>query len=519
MSAKCIMIQGTMSNSGKTFVTAGLCRVLAQDGYKVAPFKSQNMALNSYITKDGLEIGRAQAMQAEAAGIEPTVCMNPILLKPTSHMGSQVIVNGEVYGNLSASEYFKRKREFIPDILKAYRTLEKEYDIIVIEGAGSPAEINLKSEDIVNMGLANMVDAPVLLVADIDRGGVFASLYGTIALLEQEEKDRIKGMIINKFRGDKKILDPGLKMIEDLTKKPVVGVIPMEDIVLDDEDSLSTQLSCKHAMTGVDVAVIRFPHISNFTDFLALRYQDGISVRYVERKEELGAPDYIILPGTKNTMADLKWLRESGLEGAILRQKNRVKLFGICGGFQMLGTELSDPECVEHGGRMRGMGLLDFSTTFLKEKTRTRMDGEVTDKTSSLLHLGICDNNGNQKEDRIKGYEIHMGTTIYGEHGIPFAKLMDGRMDGCVNEDGTVVGTYLHGIFDNETFVRQYFKIEDSKTEQTFEEFKQTQYDKLADLIRNSLDMETIYEILKGTSSMEHKESMEYKKPKEEKEN
>ena len=307
--------------------------------------------------------------------------------------------------------------------------------------------------------------------------------------------------------------------IEDLTKKPVVGVIPMEDIVLDDEDSLSTQLSCKHAMTGVDVAIIRFPHISNFTDFLALRYQDGISVRYVERKEELGAPDYIILPGTKNTMADLKWLRESGLEGAILRQKNRVKLFGICGGFQMLGTELSDPECVEHGGRMRGMGLLDFSTTFLKEKTRTRMDGEVTDKTSSLLHLGICDNNGNQKEDRIKGYEIHMGTTIYGEHGIPFAKLMDGRMDGCVNEDGTVVGTYLHGIFDNETFVRQYFKIEDSKTEQTFEEFKQTQYDKLADLIRNSLDMETIYEILKGTSSMEHKESMEYKKPKEEKEN
>ena len=236
------MIQGTMSNSGKTFVTAGLCRVFAQDGYKVAPFKSQNMALNSYITEEGLEIGRAQAMQAEAAGIKPTVFMNPILLKPTTAMGSQVIVNGEVYGNLSAQDYFKRKSKLVPDIMKAYRTLEEEYDIIVIEGAGSPAEINLKSEDIVNMGLAKMVNAPVLLVADIDRGGVFASLYGTIELLEEEEKERIKGMIINKFRGDKKILEPGLTMIEDLTKKPVVGVIPMEEIVLDDEDSLSSQL-------------------------------------------------------------------------------------------------------------------------------------------------------------------------------------------------------------------------------------------------------------------------------------
>src|SRR5699024_8115806 len=233
MSAVCIMIQGTMSNSGKTFVTAGLCRVFVQDGYKVAPFKSQNMALNSYITKDGLEIGRAQAMQAEAAGIEPTVEMNPVLLKPTSTMGSQVIVNGEVYGNLSAGEYFKRKKTFIPDILKAYESLANQYDIIVIEGAGSPAEINLKSEDIVNMGFAKMVDAPVLLVADIDRGGVFASLYGTIELLEEEEKNRIQGMIINKFRGDKAILEPGLQMIEDLTHKKVVGVIPMEKIVLD----------------------------------------------------------------------------------------------------------------------------------------------------------------------------------------------------------------------------------------------------------------------------------------------
>lgn len=491
MGAVCIMIQGTMSNSGKTFVTAGLCRVFAQDGYKVAPFKSQNMALNSYITKDGLEIGRAQAMQAEAAMIEPTVEMNPILLKPTSTMGSQVIVFGEVYGNLSASEYFKKKTEFIPDILRAYHKLEEENDIIVIEGAGSPAEINLKSQDIVNMGLAKMVDAPVLLVADIDRGGVFASLYGTIELLEEEEKNRIQGMIINKFRGDKKILDPGLEMIEQLTKKQVVGVIPMEKIVLDDEDSLSSQLCAKELGGGIDVAVIHLPHISNFTDFVALSCYESLSVRYVERKEELGDPDYIILPGTKNTMADLKWLRESGIEGAILRKQKEAKIFGICGGFQMLGMELKDEVGVEYGGAMKGLQLLPFTTIFQESKTRTRVQGKLeTSVTEHFLN--------EEKKDSlfIQGYEIHMGTTNYEQHAKAFSVLNDGRKDGCVNEDGTVMGTYLHGIFDNEAFVTKYFGLEQQIQKQSFEQFKEEQYDKLADVIRNSLDMKAIYAIM-----------------------
>lgn len=485
------MIQGTMSNSGKTFVTAGLCRVFAQDGYKVAPFKSQNMALNSYITEEGLEIGRAQAMQAEAAGIKPTVFMNPILLKPTTAMGSQVIVNGEVYGNLSAQDYFKMKAKLVPDIMKAYRTLEEEYDIIVIEGAGSPAEINLKSEDIVNMGLAKMVNAPVLLVADIDRGGVFASLYGTIELLEEEEKERIKGMIINKFRGDKKILESGLTMIEDLTKKPVVGVIPMEEIVLDDEDSLSSQLYRKQQLEGKDVAIIRFPHISNFTDFLALDFYDGISVRYVERKEELKNPDYILLPGTKNTMADLKWLKETGLEGAILRKKGKAHIFGICGGFQMLGKRLDDKNHVEYGGTMKGMELLDFETIFLEGKTRTQIKGKLA--CGAVL---FQEERKEEQEQELHGYEIHMGKTNYEDGAKPFSILEDDRMDGCISEDGMVAGTYLHGIFDNEMFAKAYFQLEEKEEEQSFEQFKNSQYDKLADLIRSSIDMEEVYRIL-----------------------
>lgn len=485
------MIQGTMSNSGKTFVTAGLCRVFAQDGYKVAPFKSQNMALNSYITEEGLEIGRAQAMQAEAAGIKPTVFMNPILLKPTTAMGSQVIVNGEVYGNLSAQDYFKMKAKLVPDIMKAYRTLEEEYDIIVIEGAGSPAEINLKSEDIVNMGLAKMVNAPVLLVADIDRGGVFASLYGTIELLEEEEKERVKGMIINKFRGDKKILESGLTMIEDLTKKPVVGVIPMEEIVLDDEDSLSSQLYRKQQLEGKDVAIIRFPHISNFTDFLALDFYDGISVRYVERKEELKNPDYILLPGTKNTMADLKWLKETGLEGAILRKKGKAHIFGICGGFQMLGKRLDDKNHVEYGGTMKGMELLDFETIFLEGKTRTQIKGKLA--CGSVL---FQEERKEGQEQELHGYEIHMGKTNYEDGAKPFSILEDDRMDGCISEDGMVAGTYLHGIFDNEMFAKAYFQLEEKEEEQSFEQFKNSQYDKLADLIRSSIDMEEVYRIL-----------------------
>ena len=312
MPAKSIMIQGTMSNAGKSVLAAGLCRIFRQDGYKVVPFKSQNMALNSFITAQGLEMGRAQVMQAEAAGVEPSVEMNPILLKPTSDVGSQVIVNGRAVGNLTASEYFRKKSQLIPQVMEAYRILEAQYDIIVLEGAGSPAEINLKSQDIVNMGLARMVGAPVLLAGDIDRGGVFAALYGTMALLEAEERPYVKGTIINKFRGDVELLRPGLTQLEELCQVPVVGVVPWMELDLDEEDSLSSRLDARGGKAPLDVAVIRLPRISNFTDFDPLQRHPAVGLRYVDRAEELGRPDLVILPGTKSTLADLRWLRQSG---------------------------------------------------------------------------------------------------------------------------------------------------------------------------------------------------------------
>ena len=317
--AKSLMVLGTMSSAGKSFITAGLCRIFRQDGWKTVPFKSQNMALNSYITQDGKEMGRAQVMQAEAAGVQPDARMNPILLKPTSDSGSQVIVNGEIYGTMRAQEYYTKKQELVPHILRAYRSLAEENDIIVLEGAGSPAEINLKSVDIVNLGMAELSDSPAILVGDIDRGGVFAALYGTIMLLDEAERRRIRGVVINKFRGDVEILKPGLKMLEDLTGIPVLGVVPYLPLELDDEDSLSERLMQKKADESalLDVAVIRLPRISNFTDFEALEQVDGVSVRYVPKRSELGMPDVILLPGTKSTMADLRWLRQSGLEAAI----------------------------------------------------------------------------------------------------------------------------------------------------------------------------------------------------------
>ena len=330
--AKVIMIQGTMSNAGKSLLAAGLCRIFHQDGYRVAPFKSQNMALNSFITREGLEMGRAQVMQAEAAGIEPSVLMNPILLKPTNDTGSQVIVNGEVLGNMSAREYFSHKKELIPDIMKAYHALEEQYDIIVIEGAGSPAEINLKADDIVNMGMAKLVDAPVLLVGDIDRGGVFAQLYGTVELLEPDERDRIKGLIINKFRGDKTILDPGVVMLEERGHVPVVGVVPYMELSIDDEDSLSSRFDRKEEGL-IDIAVIRYPRISNFTDLSVLEQIGQVSVRYVDSVRDLHHPDMIVLPGSKNTMADLKWMRENGLEALIKKIVNGLIDLRICRGF------------------------------------------------------------------------------------------------------------------------------------------------------------------------------------------
>ena len=374
--ARVIMIQGTMSNAGKSFLVAGLCRIFKQDGWRVAPFKSQNMALNSFITKEGLEMGRAQVMQAEAAGIDPMVCMNPILLKPTNHTGSQVIVNGEVIGNMSARDYFAYKKQLIPDIRKAFRKLEEYADIIVIEGAGSPAEINLKENDIVNMGLAQMLDAPVLLVGDIDRGGVFAQLLGTLMLLTEEERKRVKGLIINKFRGDKSILDPGITMLEEKGGVPVTGVVPYMELALEDEDSLTGRFDRKKEGL-IDIAVIHYPRISNFTDFNVFEQFPEVTVRYVTSISELHHPDLIFLPGSKNTMGDLKWMRQNGLEAAVKRLAGEIPVFGICGGYQMLGETIADPDGVEEGGSIRGMELLSVTTVLQKEKRRCQTEGSV----------------------------------------------------------------------------------------------------------------------------------------------
>ena len=441
--AKSIMIQGTMSNVGKSALAAGLCRVLKQDGYKVAPFKSQNMALNSFITKEGLEMGRAQVMQAEAAGIEPEAIMNPILLKPTNDTGSQVIINGKPIGVMAAREYYRHKKEYIPAIMDAYHELEKKYDIIVIEGAGRPAEINLKKDDIVNMGLAKMVDAPVLLVGDIDRGGVFAQLVGTVELLEKEERARIKGLIINKFRGDKSILDPGIEMLEERVGIPVVGVTPYLHIEVEDEDSLTERFCGNQEVAAIDLAVIRLPRISNFTDFNPFESMEGVSLRYVTSVSELKNPDMILLPGTKNTMEDLLWMRQNGLEAAVLKAAAAGKvIFGVCGGFQMLGDTLSDPLHVEAGGTIKGMGLLPMDTVFAGEKTRTRAEGAFG-KTEGVL-AGI-------EGTRIEGYEIHMGETVRKEGTEAFTFIDDqnradsDKLDGA--QKGNVYGTYVHGIY------------------------------------------------------------------------
>ena len=500
--AKAIMVQGTMSNAGKSLLAAGLCRIFKQDGYRVAPFKSQNMALNSFITKEGLEMGRAQVMQAEAAGVEPSVYMNPILLKPTNETGSQVIVNGEVYRNMSARDYFAYKKQLIPDIRYAYDKLSQENDYIVIEGAGSPVEINLKSDDIVNMGMAKMAHAPVLLVGDIDRGGVFAQLVGTVELLEKEERARIKGLIINKFRGDKSILDPGIEMLEERVGIPVVGVTPYLHIEVEDEDSLTERFCGNQEVAAIDLAVIRLPRISNFTDFNPFESMEGVSLRYVTSVSELKNPDMILLPGTKNTMEDLKWLRQSGLENAICKATAEGKIiFGICGGYQMLGKTLKDPHGVEAGGEMKGIGLLDTDTVFTEKKTRTRVTGRFK-KVGGILQ--------NLSDMKMEGYEIHMGSTTLGEQTAAFTEITSfaGEEKGAAKADGVchgnVYGTYVHGIFEKEEVVKAIVTAigEAKGLDMTqiagvdFAKFKEIQYNILADALRKHMDISRIYEIM-----------------------
>lgn len=497
------MVQGTMSNAGKSLLVAGLCRIFKQDGYRVAPFKSQNMALNSFITTEGLEMGRAQVMQAEAAGISPMVCMNPILLKPTNHTGSQVIVNGEVLGNMSAKDYFAYKKQLIPDIKKAFRKLEEFADIIVIEGAGSPAEINLKQYDIVNMGLAQMVDAPVLLVGDIDRGGVFAQLLGTLMLLTEEEKTRVKGLIINKFRGDKSILDPGVDMLEEKGEVPVIGVVPYMELSLEDEDSLTERFD-KKSQGLIDIAVICYPRISNFTDFNVFEQIPEVTVRYVTSISELHHPDMIFLPGSKNTMGDLKWMRQNGLEAAIKKLAEDIPVFGICGGYQMLGGQINDPDKVEEGGTIRGMELLPVTTVLQKRKKRCQVEGviEKLDGIFSVLSgYNFC------------GYEIHMGQTMSMESNLSRTNDMEGASNSSEAENRVVIsannknvyGSYVHGLFDQGSIANRIVQtlakkkgliIEDGVFE-NYQTYKEKQYDKLADTLREYLNMEKIYGMLK----------------------
>ena len=482
--AKVIMVQGTMSGAGKSLLTAGLLAVFRQDGYRVAPFKSQNMALNSFITKDGLEMGRAQVMQAQAAGIEPDVCMNPILLKPTGNFGSQVIVNGEVLGNMSAKDYFAYKVNLVDDIKKAFRKLNDMVDIIVIEGAGSPAEINLKENDIVNMGVAKMFNAPVLLAGDIDRGGVFAQLLGTLMLLTEEEKQRVKGLVINKFRGDKTILDPGIEMIEQMGGKPVVGVVPFMDISIDDEDSQSELLTDKEEEL-IDIAVIKLPRISNFTDFSAFECMKDVSVRYITKVSQIRNADMIIIPGSKNTIQDMIWLRESGLADAIKEFSEHSPVFGICGGYQMLGKSITDSLGVECKGQTDGLGLLDMTTTLLNIKTRKQIStrfGKVEGIFSELSEMNVT------------GYEIHMGDTKTDEK-----KLLE--QGGSFNSN--VYGSYVHGIFDEDGIASVIVRALAKKKNVTisgeimndYNKFKTSQYDILADNIRKYMDMKMIYEM------------------------
>lgn len=496
LKAKSLMIQGTASSVGKSLMCTAICRILTQDGYNVNPFKSQNMSLNSYITPEGHEMGRAQVMQAEACGKVPSSSMNPILLKPTSDRKSQVIIEGSVYADMDAVEYFDFKPRLKGKITEIYKGLEEVSDIVVIEGAGSPAEINLNHEDFVNMGMARIAKAPVLLVGDIDRGGVFASLAGTMLLLSEEERKLVKGVIINKFRGSFEILEPGLRMLEDIIKVPVLGVIPYFRMNLEDEDSVSEWLGAgADSRRELDIAVIRLPYMSNHTDFNALRLHEDVSLRFVGIDEALGQPDVVILPGSKNTIHDMQALMAAGMGSKILNcHKNGAVVFGICGGYQMLGKEIWDSLGAESGNEhSSGLGLLDAVTEFRQKKFTT-------------LSQGVENIFGT----RVRGYEIHMGETLLKGPGEPFISVSErgGRaqegLDGRINEDRTVFGTYFHGIFDSSGFTRSFLNLVRERkglaplenSAQDYWEYKEDQYDKLADIVRSNIDMEKLYGIL-----------------------
>lgn len=498
MRGKSLMVQGTGSSVGKSVLCAALLRIMKQDGQRVAPFKAQNMALNSFVTKQGLEMGRAQVTQAQAAGIEPSVQMNPVLLKPTSDRRSQVVVNGKAIGNMTAMEYHHYKPALREMIKNTYNDLEETVDCVVIEGAGSPAEINLREGDIVNMSMAESADAPVILVGDINLGGVFASLLGTVMLLTQEERARVKGVIINKFRGDVKILEPGLRMLEERIHVPVLGVIPWMDVELEDEDSVTARFNRTVGTGDLDVVVVRLAHISNFTDFQALSLQPGVRVRYAQTADDFENADIIILPGSKNTIEDMIDLRNRGMDAPIIRYARAGGMvIGICGGYQMLGMKLYDPAHVESRiPELTGLGLLDMEVTFLLEKRTKQFSGIVSCEEGWLGQLdGIT----------VDGYEIHAGTNTFGGDCIPWL-YMNEQIDGVSNRQGNVLGSYVHGLFDDGQLFGQIASHVRAKKglaspqgqALTMEQFREREFDRIADIVRASVDMDQIYRIVRG---------------------
>jgi len=514
--AKAIMVQGTGSDVGKSILVCALCRIFRQEGLKVAPFKAQNMSNNSYVTADGREMGRAQVAQAEAAGILPEAEMNPILLKPSGDNGSQIITMGRPLRHMTAHEYYEKKESMLEIAMEAYDSLSSEYDVIVIEGAGSPAEINIKDNDIVNMKIAEIADAPVILVTDIEKGGSFAWIVGTLELLDSDERDRVMGIVINKFRGDLSILESGIDMLEERIKKPVLGVLPyFTNIDVDDEDSMSldsrgkglearqTARRVNRRQEGlIDVVIVRLPRISNFTDFDILIREKGICVRFVEDARSIGNPDLIILPGTKNTIGDLESIKECGIADAIIDlAKSGTMVIGICGGYQMLGSVIRDPENAESKTlETEGLGLIDVSTLFRMQKNTYQVKAKLHDKGSGIF-MGL------NSDSEITGYEIHMGETELLNGAAPFLKIVErsdkevSMDDGAVSDDGNVIGSYLHGIFDNDEFrLGLINKLRESKglspmlAEELSSMDKEREYDKLAELFREHIDMDMIYE-------------------------
>lgn len=510
MTARALMVLGTASDAGKSLTVAALCRILRQDGFNVAPFKAQNMALNSFATREGHEIGRAQAMQAEAAKVSPHVDMNPILLKPTSDVGSQVILNGSVLGNFSGTDYYQQRPLLLETVTAAYQRLAARHEIVVLEGAGSPVEMNLKDRDVVNMKMAEIADAACLLVTDIDRGGVFASLVGTYALLEPEERARFFGFLINKFRGDVSLFTPGIGYLEERLSQTCLGVIPyLHDHGIDDEDSVSLERRAVRPPFDRNdclcVCVVGLPYLSNFTDFTALENVAGVVVYYTRRPEEARAADVLILPGSKNTIPDLLWLRKNGWEPVIESHVAAGKpLLGICGGFQMLGKEIRDPHHTESAIEfVPGLNLLDLTTVLEREK--------VTRQATARFAQPHFSNGGEQDDPLFAGYEIHLGETLLGSGTQPLLQLQrlgddESHHDGAISADGRVLGTYLHGLFDSRdglALLLSHWRKICGKQEAAADVIdplveRERRYDALAEHYRSNLKMDVVWRALDG---------------------